>query len=36
MEGEKSNFEEQHREKGLREGDGELERLFVIDLQEKS
>ncbi len=42
MEGEKSkadtqiNLEEQHRERGLRERDSELERVFVIDLQEKS
>jgi hypothetical protein len=42
MEGEKSkddtqiNLEEQQRERGLRERDSELERVFVIDLQEKS
>ncbi len=42
MEGEKSkvdtqiNLEEQQRERGLREWEGELERVFVVDLQEKS
>ncbi len=42
MEGEKSkadtqiSLEEQQRERGLRERNGELERVFVVDLQEKS
>ncbi len=29
-------LQEQHKERGLREGDGELERVFAVDLQEKS